>query len=137
MKEITFIQKPVHWFAKLYERDLRHERVSHLYYFLNPLSANPTKWSSTFERRQQSTNCLIVLTILWDRRLKGWSHIPDAYLEPCPISMITSSRPKVLCEKDVLKNFAIFTGKPLCWSLLLITLRPATLLKRLQHRFFL
>ena len=137
MKEITFIQKPVHWFAKLYERDLRHERVSHLYYFLNPLSANPTKWSNTFERRQQSTNCLIVLTILWDRRLKGWSHIPDAYLELCPISMITSSRPKVLCEKDVLKNFAIFTGKPLCWSLLLITLRPATLLKRLQHRFFL
>ena len=33
----------------------------------------------------------------------------------------------------VLKNFAIFTGKHLCWSLFLIkvqTFRPATLLKR-------
>ena len=36
-------------------------------------------------------------------------------------------------EKTVLKNFAIFTGKRLCWSLLLIDLRasrPATFLKR-------
>ena len=36
-------------------------------------------------------------------------------------------------EKAVLKNFAIFTGKRLCWSLLLIDLRdlrPATFLKR-------
>ena len=33
---------------------------------------------------------------------------------------------------DVLKNFANFTGKHLCWSLFLIRLqgRPATLLKR-------
>ena len=29
-----------------------------------------------------------------------------------------------------LKNFAIFTGKHLCWSLFLIKLRPAILLKR-------
>ena len=40
----------------------------------------------------------------------------------------------------VLKYFAIFTGKPLCWNLVLIkmqALRPATLLKkRLQHRCF-
>ena len=36
-------------------------------------------------------------------------------------------------EKAVLKNFAIFTGKHLCWSLSLIDLRasrPATFLKR-------
>ena len=36
-------------------------------------------------------------------------------------------------EKAVLKNFAIFTGKHLRWSVLLIDLqasRPATLLKR-------
>ena len=36
-------------------------------------------------------------------------------------------------EKAVLKSFAIFTGKHLCWSLFLIKLhafRPATLLKR-------
>ena len=41
---------------------------------------------------------------------------------------------------DVLKNFADFTRKSLCWSLLLIklqTFRPATLLKGgLQHRCF-
>ena len=40
--------------------------------------------------------------------------------------------PQVLCKKGVLKNFANFTGKHLCWSLFLIKLqvfRPATLLK--------
>ena len=42
----------------------------------------------------------------------------------------------------VLKSFAIFTGKHLCWSLLfnkVAGLRPAVLLKkkRLQHRCFL
>ena len=41
---------------------------------------------------------------------------------------------------DVLKDFAIFTGKHLCWNLFLIKIqawRPATLLKkRLQHRCF-
>ena len=38
-----------------------------------------------------------------------------------------------------LKNFVYFTGKHLCWSLFLIKLqawRPATLLKRLQHKCF-
>ena len=28
--------------------------------------------------------------------------------------------PEVFCKKGVLKNFAIFTGKDLCWSLFLI-----------------
>ena len=41
---------------------------------------------------------------------------------------------------SALKDFAIFTGKHLCWSLFLINMqawRPATLLKkRVQHRFF-
>ena len=46
------------------------------------------------------------------------------------IRIIKSSRPEVFCKKGVLKNFARFTGKPLC-------LKPATLLKkRLWHRFF-
>ena len=43
-------------------------------------------------------------------------------------------------KKDVLKNFAIFIEKPICWSLFLIKLlnfSPETLLERLQHRFFL
>ena len=52
--------------------------------------------------------------------------------------------PQVFYREAVLQNFAIFTGKYLCWSLLLIKLqfsRPATLLKRnsnsvfLQHHF--
>ena len=28
-----------------------------------------------------------------------------------------SSRPEVFCKKDILRNFAKFTGKHLCWSL--------------------
>ena len=36
---------------------------------------------------------------------------------------------------SLLKNFVIFSGKCLCWSLLLITLTPKTP-KRLQHRCF-
>ena len=51
---------------------------------------------------------------------------------------------EVFCEKGVLKNFAIFTGKHLCWSLNLIKLRPSGsclrdcnfVKKRLQHRCF-
>ena len=43
-----------------------------------------------------------------------------------------SSHQRCSIEKAVLKNFAIFTGKHLCWSLLLIdlrALRPGTFLK--------
>ena len=43
-----------------------------------------------------------------------------------------SSRPDVFCKKDVLRNFAKFTGKHLCQSLYfnkVAGLRPATLLK--------
>ena len=44
-----------------------------------------------------------------------------------------SSRSRMFFKIGVLKNFAIFTGKYLCWSLFLIklqTLEPATLLIR-------
>ena len=44
-----------------------------------------------------------------------------------------SSRPQMFFKIEVLKNFANFTGKHLCWSLFLIkfqALSPATLLKR-------
>ena len=51
-----------------------------------------------------------------------------------------SSRPDVFCEKDVLRNFAKFTGKHLCQSPFfnkVAALRRATLLKkRLWHRCF-
>ena len=52
-------------------------------------------------------------------RLKSVSSIDDDYLEAAP--------------GGVLKNFVIFTGKHLCWSLFLIklqALRPAALLTR-------
>ena len=47
--------------------------------------------------------------------------------------MCKSSRAKVFCEKGAPKNFAKFTGKHLCQSLLfnkVTGLRPATLLKK-------
>ena len=51
-----------------------------------------------------------------------------------------SSRPEVLCKKGALKNFAKFTWKHLCQSLLFIKfggIKPVTLLKkRLWHRCF-
>ena len=45
-----------------------------------------------------------------------------------------SSRPELFCKKDILWNFAKFTGNDLCQSLFF---RPATLLKKsLWHRCF-
>ena len=47
--------------------------------------------------------------------------------------ILRTSHRKCSVKKGVLKTFAIFTGKHLCWSLFLIKLqpwRPATLLKR-------
>ena len=54
--------------------------------------------------------------------------------------IIRSSRPELFCKKVVLKNFAKFTEKHLCWSLFsskVADVRPATLLKnKLRHRYF-
>ena len=50
-----------------------------------------------------------------------------------------SSRPGVFCKKGVLRNFAKFTGKHLCWSLFfnkVPRLRPATLLKKALAQVF-
>ena len=51
-----------------------------------------------------------------------------------------SSRPEVLCEKGLLRNFAKFTGKHQCQKLFfnkVAGLGPATLLKKsLWHRCF-
>ena len=47
--------------------------------------------------------------------------------------IIRSGRSQMFLKIGVLKKFAIFTGKRLCWSLFLIKLldfRPATLFKR-------
>ena len=52
----------------------------------------------------------------------------------------SNSRSQMFFKTDVLKNFAIFTGKHLCWNLFLIKFqnwRPAFLFKKkLQHRCF-
>ena len=49
------------------------------------------------------------------------------------LGLFRSNHQRCSVKKGVLKTFANFTGKHLCWSLFLITLlvfRPATLLKR-------
>ena len=57
-------------------------------------------------------------------RLKSVSSIDDDYLEAA--------------TGDVLKNFVIFTGKHLCWSLFLIKLQACKFIEnRLQHGAFL
>ena len=43
--------------------------------------------------------------------------------------------PEVFCKKGVLKNFAIFTGKDLCWSLFYVC-GVNFIKKKLQHRYF-
>ena len=56
---------------------------------------------------------------------------------------LKSSRSQVVFKIGILKNFAIFTGEHLCWTLFLM--RPETfslkacnfIKKRLQHRYFL
>ena len=56
-------------------------------------------------------------------RLKSVSNIDDHYLKAV--------------SGDVLKNFVIFTGKHLCWSLFLIKLQACKFIeKRLQHWCF-
>ena len=45
--------------------------------------------------------------------------------------------PKLFCKKGILKNFAVFTGKHLCWSLFLIKMqsfRPVNIAKFLRTR---
>ena len=49
------------------------------------------------------------------------------------LSKLRSSRPEVFCKKGALRNFAKFTEKHLCRSLVfnkIAGLSPATLLKR-------
>ena len=52
--------------------------------------------------------------------------------------MFRSTLPELLCEKDVLRNFAKFTGKHLCWGLFfnkLANLRPNTLVQVFSYQF--
>ena len=52
------------------------------------------------------------------------------------LDLFRSSHRRRSVKKGVLKNFANFTGRRLCWSLFLITLqvfKPAVLLKRYSY----
>ena len=67
--------------------------------------------------------------------LEFWSSYFSEYL---PLIAITkSSHWRCSIKKVVLKNFAIFTGKHLCWSTFLIKLQACNFIKkRLQHSYF-
>ena len=84
-----------------------------------------------FQVQSCYTELLLLFSImsLWSDILCSSSHMLH----------IRSSRSQMLFKISILKNFAIFTGKHLCWDHYLIKLqafRPTTLLKRLQHRCF-
>ena len=71
------------------------------------------------------------VSFLWNYGLGRSKHCIRFSCEKMTISK--SSRLQMLFKIDVLKNFALFTGKNLCWSLSLTKLldrRHATLLKR-------
>ena len=50
-------------------------------------------------------------TMVWDHNESNW--LTPQLVRILVISLFTSNRPKVFCEKGVLKNFAKFTGKHL------------------------
>ena len=62
----------------------------------------------------------------------------DSLLDPPPKTYhIQKQPPELFYKKAVLKSFAIFTGKHLCWILLLIKLQACnSVKKRLQHSCF-
>ena len=63
----------------------------------------------------------------------------DRWLFQEIIIILRSSRTQIFFKTGVIRNFAIFTGKHLCWSLFLIKNSFISTLfqKRLQHRWFL
>ena len=61
-----------------------------------------------------------------------WSNISMSKLFMATSEAYRTSRLEVFCKKGVLKNFANFTGKRLCWSLFLINF----IKMRLQRRCF-
>ena len=60
-------------------------------------------------------------------------NIRKKFMKIVPVSLLLTLRSSCWCsvKKLVLKNFAIFTGKHLCWSISLIKLK-----KTIQHRCF-
>ena len=66
-------------------------------------------------------------------------HYPSNGLKVSCKEAIQRQSTEMFYKKAVLKDFAMFTGNQLCWSLFIIKLqafRPTVLLKILQHRCF-
>ena len=51
------------------------------------------------------------------------------------VPKVQKQPPEVFCKKAVLRNFTIFTGKNLCWSLFLTEL-PGNLFKKTPTQLF-
>ena len=87
----------------------------------------PLKWKGKFKAGYFSVLTFFLV----------WAQTPTSVLT---FWRVWKSLKEVFCKKDVLRNFAKFTGKHLCQSLSfnkVACLRSATLLKkRLWHRFF-
>ena len=49
------------------------------------------------------------------------------------IFMLQKQPPEVFCKKSVLKNFANFTGKDMCWNLFLIKTETETQMFSLEY----
>ena len=111
-----------------------------------------THWLSCFKLLHYYQLLLCMANAAWDIEKTKWSrpwykssffHLAD---KKCPLHFLllvmlrSNSCLQILFKTGVLKNFAIFTGKHLCWSRFLIKFqywRPAFLFKkRLQHRSF-
>ena len=63
----------------------------------------------------------------------------STYIESYPLSCYKSSRWRCFVKKDFLRNFVIFTGKQLRWSLFLIKLQSfgaANLLQKISTQVF-
>ena len=79
-------------------------------------------------RKQRKFVYSLVLTFV--SKICGIS-LTGNHLVKSILAMARSNRPEVLCKKDVLRNFAKFTGEHLCQSLF-----PVKLVKFLRTPFF-
>ena len=86
-------------------------------------------WATTYTGHAQRSYLIVV-------RLSVASWRSTLIIQSVYYGQIESSH-RCSIAKSVLKNFAIFTGKFLCWSLFWTKLQACNFLKkRLQHRYF-
>ena len=116
----------------LYDRDFRHERVKPLMFPLGlSLQLQPTKDKYGFFLLRTS-----IETFSHVRTVESGSKV---HCECSSKNAFEKQRLADVFKINVLINFAIFTGKHLCWSLFLIKsdLNACNFMKkRLQHKCF-